>query len=448
VNFPYLALALLLALAPGDRAITRTVERLIAAEDPARAARIDVTTEQGVVTLRGVTDTPLAAERAADVAGGIRGVREVVDKVEIVPTQRADAAVQRSVEAALREHPATEAASFGVRVEDGVVTLTGMVETAPEQAMAVALARAVRGARAVVDKLVVASETPRTDEEIRADVRARLDASARLRPGAIRVDVLGGRVRLSGAVGSVAEREAAVALARVPGVRAVYADPLAVDPAANPAAGSALPDPALRDAIRRALTLDPRVPAEGVDVEVRDGEVVLSGPVDLLEAKRAAVEIARGINGVRAVVDRLVVRSAPPLAEEVVQRRLGLAIMRDPYVDGGGVVARVDGGVARLEGRVDSLAAHRRAHAVAAAVPGVDAVDDRLKRPKVELGDAVRQRLAWSALVDADKVRVDAKGDVVTLRGDVPHWAARHAAESLAYEAGAARVVNRLEVRR
>lgn len=446
--FPQLVLAVLLAIAPGDRAITRAVERLIEAEDPARAARLEVTTEQGVVTLRGVTDTPLHTARAADLAAGVRGVRDVVDRIEVVPTPRADAAVGRDVEAALREHPATEAASFGVRVEGGIVTLSGAVETPAERAMAGELARAVRGARAVVDRVVVASQAPRTDEEVRADVRARLDMSARLRAGAVRVDVLGGRVRLSGAVPSAAERDAAIALARVPGVRAVLADRLAVDPAARPLPAPTPGDAAIREAIRRALALDARVPGEGVDVDVRDGEVMLSGAVDLLEAKWAAVENARAINGVRAVVDRLVVRSAPPLPEPVVQRRLDAAITRDPYVDGGGVVGRVEGGVARLEGRVESLAARRRAHVVTAAVAGIDTIDDRLQGPAPALADAVRQRLARSALVEGGRVRVEVKGDVVTLRGEVPSWAARHAAARLAREAGAARVENRIEVRR
>jgi osmotically-inducible protein OsmY len=448
VIFPHLALAVLLAVAPGDRAITRAVERQLAAEDPARAARMDVTTEQGVVTLRGVTDTPMASGRAVDAAAGIRGVRAVVDKVDVAPTPRADAAIERDVEAALREHPATEAAAIGVRVEGGVVTLSGTVETAAERKMANALAWAVRGARQVVDQLTVTAEAARPDDEIRADVRGRLDASARLRAGGVRVEVIGGRVRLSGVVGSAAESNAAADLADVPGVRAVDVTGLTVDPGATPASAPVLSDARAREAIRREMTLDPRVPAEGVEVDVEEGEVTLSGAVDLLEAKRAAVENARAINGVRAVVDRLVVRSAPPVPEPVVQRRLEAAIRRDPYVDGGGVVGHVDGGVARLDGRVDSIAARRRAEAVAAAVPGVDAIDDRLQGPRLALGDAVRQRLAWSALVDADRVRVDVKGGTVTLRGDVPTWAARHAAETLAHDAGATRVDNRLEVRR
>lgn len=53
------------------------------------------------------------------------------------------------------------------------------------------------------------------------------------------------------------------------------------------------------------LTDDPRVDASDMDVEVRDGEVTLSGRVRSREEKRRAEDVAASVSGVRDVMNTL-----------------------------------------------------------------------------------------------------------------------------------------------
>lgn len=57
--------------------------------------------------------------------------------------------------------------------------------------------------------------------------------------------------------------------------------------------------------INRLFVHDPRVPATAIRVETYNGVVTLSGRVPRAAVARRAVAIARGVPGVRRVVDRL-----------------------------------------------------------------------------------------------------------------------------------------------
>ena len=58
-------------------------------------------------------------------------------------------------------------------------------------------------------------------------------------------------------------------------------------------------------AVKTVLLRDSLVKGFDINVEVKRGEVTLYGPVTSKEARERAVELARGIRGVKAVQDRL-----------------------------------------------------------------------------------------------------------------------------------------------
>lgn len=71
------------------------------------------------------------------------------------------------------------------------------------------------------------------------------------------------------------------------------------------------PDAEIFAAVRSALDRNPAVPAT-VRVHVREGAVTLTGSVRSLADRVEAEQIARGVDGVRSVVnDIFVVRIAP-----------------------------------------------------------------------------------------------------------------------------------------
>jgi len=133
-------------------------------------------------------------------------------------------------------------------------------------------------------------------------------------------------------------------------------------------------DGALAGQVRRALEADPDVAADDVDVAVRGDDVVLTGEVDTLLEKWAAVEAAAGVIGPEAVVDRLVVNT-PRVADRALQRRVNQALTVDPStaLDVRVEVAR---GVACVRGAVASPEEQVHVSEIVASVPGVTAVEN------------------------------------------------------------------------
>jgi hyperosmotically inducible protein len=66
-----------------DATITAKVKTELAREQLGTLTRIDVDTDRGVVALNGVVDTASLRLRAADVARQVRGVREVVNNLQV-----------------------------------------------------------------------------------------------------------------------------------------------------------------------------------------------------------------------------------------------------------------------------------------------------------------------------------------------------------------------------
>ena len=69
--------------AVGDAAITGKVKAAMIAEPGLSALAIDVDTRDRIVTLSGTVDTPVAKEKAIQLAGSIDGVSSVVDRLTL-----------------------------------------------------------------------------------------------------------------------------------------------------------------------------------------------------------------------------------------------------------------------------------------------------------------------------------------------------------------------------
>src|SRR2546428_8023563 len=96
-----LALAALVALAVGgvvsahartvgefidDTRISAEVTTKLTAESPSNFLKIDVKTESGIVTLSGTVDSYEKRSRAAQLAGGVNGVKGLVNNIQVAGT--------------------------------------------------------------------------------------------------------------------------------------------------------------------------------------------------------------------------------------------------------------------------------------------------------------------------------------------------------------------------
>jgi len=69
-----------------DQTLTTEVKTKLVADRLANLTRVNVTTQNGVVYLTGSVDTPDRAQRAADLASSVSGVRQVVNQIQVAST--------------------------------------------------------------------------------------------------------------------------------------------------------------------------------------------------------------------------------------------------------------------------------------------------------------------------------------------------------------------------
>jgi osmotically-inducible protein OsmY len=115
--------------------------------------RIRTTVSQGVVTLEGSADYWSQRDDAQRAIKNLEGVRGIINRIEvkppIVPTDR----MRQSIEAALERHAEREARRVSLDVENGRVTVSGVVGSYGEREAVVGAVRGTPGVRAVDDKL-------------------------------------------------------------------------------------------------------------------------------------------------------------------------------------------------------------------------------------------------------------------------------------------------------
>lgn len=467
-----------------DQAIADKIDDELLGDAGVISTKIDVTVTNGIATLTGQVNNVLAKERAAKVAKTVKGVRAVLNKISISPTEdRADDNIASDIEAALLADPAADSYEIAVGVDDGVASLTGTVESYEERDLALTVAKGVRGVTDVVDQIVVQYAYDRTDTEIRHDVEQVLNWSTYVDHALIDVAVNDGNVMLSGTVGSVAEKTLTNTLSWVAGVESVNDDALDVerwarDPDLRGNKYADKSEEEIRDAVRAALAHDPRVASFNVFVEVTGHVVTLRGQVDNLKAKRAAESAARHTVGVTHVTNRLKVRPVDVATDAQIADDIRETFLRDVYVERFEIAPVVIDGVAYLYGTVDSRFERNRADDLASRVNGVIEVANYLEvdddttylydpyvddgyvdqedivgferrapyRTDAQIEESIESELWWSPFVDSDDVTVTVENGVARLSGTVDSWSERQAATENAYEGGATLVDNDLDV--
>lgn len=159
------------------------------------------------------------------VGGGAYEGYKVATDPRTVGTQVDDAIITAKVKAKLIEDPITKARKIDVDTVNGVVTLTGLVESEKEINRAIEIARSVPGVKKVVNNLRVGKRSIGRyldDKEITARIKAKFIADPELKALSIDVDTLNGVVTLTGVVERESQRERAVRLAKsVEGVKQV-----------------------------------------------------------------------------------------------------------------------------------------------------------------------------------------------------------------------------------
>lgn len=144
-----------------DSVITGRVKSALIADPVTKAHNIDVEVFKGTVQLSGFVDTAASKTRASEVARETRGVNEVRNNLTVKTDGRTseqtadDVAISTKVKAALAGDSRTKAHQVNIETREGVVQLSGFVDSPEAKATAESLARAVEHVKSVNNQLDV-----------------------------------------------------------------------------------------------------------------------------------------------------------------------------------------------------------------------------------------------------------------------------------------------------
>jgi osmotically-inducible protein OsmY len=214
---------------------------------------------------------------------------------------RTDETIQQDVLDELKWNAYVRPNEIGVSVKDGIVTLTGWVDSYMKKIAAEEAAHRVPGVKAVANDIEVRlpSSDERTDADLAAAVLNALRWDAAIPSGKIDVTVSKGWVTLKGEVDfGFQKRDAERAVQRLTGVKGVT-NLLTVTSRVSPSE--------LKQQIEKALIRNAQTDASRITVEMEGSKVILRGTVRSFAEKKAAEDTAWSAPGVSEVDNRITI---------------------------------------------------------------------------------------------------------------------------------------------
>jgi osmotically-inducible protein OsmY len=214
---------------------------------------------------------------------------------------KSNAELQQDVQDAIKWQPLLNAAEIGVTVKDGVVSLTGVVDSYVKKTEAEDAARNVAGVRALIEKIEVkfSGSYSKTNSEIATEVLNALRTRWDVPKDIIKVKVEAGWITLTGELAWNYQKEAAEeAIKNLAGVTGVTND-------ITIKSGSM--ESVEKSDIEKALKRNWAFHENRIQVRVSDHTATLTGTVDSLYQKTEAGSIAWNAPGVWTVDNELAV---------------------------------------------------------------------------------------------------------------------------------------------
>ena len=183
-------------------------------------------------------------------------------------------------------------------------------------------------------------------------------------------------------------------------------------------------DPAVERDVENELSWDPAIDAEDIDVAVDNGVVTMTGTVKTYAQKLMAERAVRDLNGVRAVANDLLVRTADTVTDKQIAQTVAAMIESNVLLKQQDINITVRNGIVILDGQVDWEYQRRSAEQTIQNVRGITTAINNIKvvPPAIAIKDvhkAIQQAFERNARLDASRILVEVNHGRVRLYGSV-----------------------------
>ncbi len=213
-------------------------------------------------------------------------------------------------------------------------------------------------------------------------------------------------------------------------------------------------DKQLKQEILRELKWDSRVAWGGIKVDVQEGVVMLAGVVSTYAEKLAAQQAVHRVFGVLDVANEIAVAAdhASRSTDTQIAHAVRAALEWDVLVPDEEIHTTVADGWVTLEGKVNNLRERDDVERAVLRLAGVFGVVNKItvRPPEVDaekLHAKIEEALERRAAREAERLRVEVKGDEVNLWGCVHTWKEKRAVlGSIRHAPGVRRVHDHLRI--
>lgn len=368
-----------------------------------------------------------------------------------------DDEIYSAIENALWDDQAVIDQDITVMVNDGVVTLKGVVENLRQTPRVLKIVRNIKGVRSVIDRMVV-DPVNVPDEVLQQDIAEALMFDPATNPFEIQSQVKEGVVTLSGTVHSGAEESLAEFV--VSGIRGVkeIRNMIQIKPVRNRPSGE------MKEDIVQRLATDALVDSNRIQVEVKGKSVILKGDVGSAAERAQAYRDAWTAGVTNVNDDQLKVSfwdrdrfrrddRYETRPDKLLKSTIFDAFRYDPRVRSSKLEVRVSDGIVTLAGSVDSIAARDAAEEDASDTVGVWRVRNFLSvKPKSfvsddELAERVGHAFRRDAFLYPSDLHAEIQHGTVYLLGKVEsQFEKQHASKMISRINGVTTCENLLHV--
>lgn len=215
---------------------------------------------------------------------------------------KSDHNLRHDIEQELEEDPRVDAREIGVAVKEGIVTLSGHVDSYAQRWAAQDAAQSIEGVRALANEIAVRlpSTSERSDTEIAESAMTALRLNISVPVADIKLTVHDGWVTLTGQVAFWYQKQLTdTAVRHILGVKGI-ANEITVK--------AQVSKPDIKTRIEQAFRRHAQIDADRIRVKVAEGTVTLEGEVESWRERDEAETAVWAAPGVTSVQDRLVVR--------------------------------------------------------------------------------------------------------------------------------------------